>query len=253
MAARLHSRARAHPRSARRLTGAARPRPIATPADDPADHRCRKRATDRRTRCATLDQRRRPLTYQHQHPTATLDQTATPDQPADRWIEAKVGLSHQDETVRYRTRIEAASILYDADCGFCRWSLAQLLRLDRHSRLRPVSLQDPEAGILLSGMPHELRMASWHLVDDAGRVHSGGNAFSPLVRLIAGWDRFARVLAAFPSLSDLTYRTVARQRSWLGRLIPAASSARARQRIQAAANRQPSGVDRHRRSQTGCP
>ena len=166
---------------------------------------------------------------------------------------SKVGLSHQDETVPYRTRIEAASILYDADCGFCRWSLAQLLCLDRHSRLRPVSLQDPEADILLSGMTHEQRMASWHLVDEAGRVHSGGEAFSPLVRLIAGWDRFARVLAAFPSLSDLAYRTVARRRSWLGRLIPAASSARARQRIQAAANRQPSGEDRHRPSQTACP
>ena len=41
-------------------------------------------------------------------------------------------------------------VLYDADCGFCRWCLAQLLRLDRHGRLRPVALQDPEADLLLS-------------------------------------------------------------------------------------------------------
>jgi predicted DCC family thiol-disulfide oxidoreductase YuxK len=148
--------------------------------------------------------------------------------------------------------MEAASILYDADCGFCRWSLAQLLRLDRQSRLRPVSLQHPEADILLSGMTHEQRMASWHLVGDDGRVYSGGDAFPPLLRLIPGGGPFARVLAAFPSLGDVAYRTVADRRSWLGRLIPAASSARARQRIEAAANRRASGKERHSRSRTGC-
>jgi predicted DCC family thiol-disulfide oxidoreductase YuxK len=134
--------------------------------------------------------------------------------------------------------MEAASILYDADCGFCRWSLAQLLRLDRENRLRPVSLQDPEADALLSGMTREQRMGSWHLVGDDGRVYSGGDAFPPLLRLIPGGGPFARVLATFPRLADVGYRTVAGRRSWLGRLIPAASSARARQRIEAAANRQ---------------
>jgi predicted DCC family thiol-disulfide oxidoreductase YuxK len=133
--------------------------------------------------------------------------------------------------------MEAASILYDADCGFCRWSLAQVLRLDRHGRLRPVSLQDPAAEALLPGMPHEQRMASWHLVGDDGRVHSGGDAFAPLLRLIRRGAPFARALETFPRLGDLAYRTVAGRRSLLGRLIPAASSARARRRIEAAAGR----------------
>jgi predicted DCC family thiol-disulfide oxidoreductase YuxK len=137
--------------------------------------------------------------------------------------------------------VQAASILYDADCGFCRWTLAQLLRLDRRSRLRPVSLQQPEADLLLSGMTREERMASWHLVDDDGRVYSGGDALAPLLRLVPGGRPFASALAAFPSLGDVAYRTVAGRRSWLGRLIPAASSARARQRIEAAANRRASG------------
>jgi predicted DCC family thiol-disulfide oxidoreductase YuxK len=154
--------------------------------------------------------------------------------------------------VPYRTRMEAASVLYDADCGFCRWSLAQLLRLDRQGRLRPVPLQHPEADILLSGMTHEQRMASWHLVGDDGRVYSGGDAFSPLLRLIPGGGPCARVLAAFPSLGDVAYRIVAGRRSSLGRLIPAARSARAQQRIEAAANRRASGEDRHRGSRTGC-
>jgi predicted DCC family thiol-disulfide oxidoreductase YuxK len=131
-------------------------------------------------------------------------------------------------------RMDAASILYDADCGFCRWSLGQVLRLDRHRRLRPISLQSPEADILLAGMPHERRMASWHLVADDGRVYSGGDAFAPLLRLIPGGDPLARALAAFPALADVGYRAVAGQRSFLGRLIPAASAARARERIEAA-------------------
>jgi predicted DCC family thiol-disulfide oxidoreductase YuxK len=133
--------------------------------------------------------------------------------------------------------VEAGSILYDADCGFCRWSLAQLLRLDRRSRLRPVSLRQPEADILLPGMTREERMASWHLVGDDGRVYSGGDAFAPLLRLLAGGGPLAAALTAFPSLGDVAYRIVADRRSWLGRLIPAASSARAQQRIEAAANR----------------
>jgi predicted DCC family thiol-disulfide oxidoreductase YuxK len=131
--------------------------------------------------------------------------------------------------------MEAASILYDADCGFCRWSLAQVLRLDRRRRLRPVALQDPEADVLLPGMTDERRMASWHLVRDDGRVYSGGDAFAPLLRLIPGGGPFARVLAAFPALADVGYRAVAGQRSTLGRLIPARSAARARERIEARA------------------
>jgi predicted DCC family thiol-disulfide oxidoreductase YuxK len=139
------------------------------------------------------------------------------------------------------TRSRAASLLYDADCGFCRWSLAQVLRLDRRGRLRPVSLREPEADILLSGMAREDRMASWHLVDEDGRIYSGGAAFAPLLRLIPGGAPLAAPLAALPSLAEVAYRVVADRRSWLGRLVPTASTARARQRIDAAATRRASG------------
>jgi len=85
------------------------------------------------------------------------------------------------------------------------------------------------------------RMASWHLVDDDGRVYSGGDALAPLVRLVPGGRPFAAALAALPAVGDVAYRTVAGRRSSLGRLIPAASASRARQRIEAAANRRASG------------
>jgi predicted DCC family thiol-disulfide oxidoreductase YuxK len=125
-------------------------------------------------------------------------------------------------------------ILYDADCGFCRWSLAQVLRLDRRHVLRPVALQDPEAATLLPGMSHEKRMSSWHLVGEDGRVYSGGAAFAPLLRLVPGGDPFARLLVHFPRLADVAYRAVADRRSFFGRLVPASSAACARERIEAA-------------------
>jgi predicted DCC family thiol-disulfide oxidoreductase YuxK len=133
--------------------------------------------------------------------------------------------------------METASILYDADCGFCRWSLAQVLRLDRRRRLRPVALQAPEAAALLEGKSHEERMASWHLVLPDGQVLSGGDAFAPLLRLVPAGAPLARMLEAFPALARAGYRAVAGRRSWLGRRISAASSARARRRIEAAAGR----------------
>jgi predicted DCC family thiol-disulfide oxidoreductase YuxK len=125
-------------------------------------------------------------------------------------------------------------ILYDADCGFCRWSLAQVLRLDRRHVLRPVALQDPEATALLPGKTDEERMASWHLVGADGRVYSGGAAFAQLLRLVPGGGPAARAVARFPRLADMAYRAVADRRSFLGRLIPASSAARSRERIEAA-------------------
>ena len=108
-----------------------------------------------------------------------------------------------------------------------------MLALDRHGRLRPVALQEPEAETLLAGMPHAQRMASWHLVGEDGRVFSGGDAFPPLLRLIPGAGPLAWALAAVPPLTDAGYRAVAGRRSLLGRLIPSSSAASARKRIEA--------------------
>ena len=74
------------------------------------------------------------------------------------------------------------TLLYDRDCGFCRWCLGKLLAWDRPGSLRPVALQSEEAERLLTGMPEEERLASWHLVDDDGTVRSAGAAFPGLFR-----------------------------------------------------------------------
>ena len=73
-----------------------------------------------------------------------------------------------------------AAILFDPDCGFCRVSLALLLRWDRHGRLRPVPLGSEEADAFLAAMPDEQRMASWHLVEPGtGAAQSPGTARHP--------------------------------------------------------------------------
>ncbi len=122
-------------------------------------------------------------------------------------------------------------ILYDADCGFCRFMLAQVLAWDRRGRLRPVALQAPEADRLLGDMPEEQRMASWHLVLPGGEVRSGGAAFAPLLRLLPGGAPLAPLPAAFPVAAERAYRLVAGNRHKLGPHVPRASAERARERI----------------------
>ena len=112
----------------------------------------------------------------------------------------------------YAPGVERAVILFDGTCGFCRRSVARILRWDRNGQLRPVALQDPEADSLLDGMDEERKMASWHLVAADGRVYSAGAAFPPLLRLLPGGRPLGAVVAAFPGLAERAYRHVARTR-----------------------------------------
>jgi predicted DCC family thiol-disulfide oxidoreductase YuxK len=113
-------------------------------------------------------------------------------------------------------------VLYDPDCGFCRVSLALLLRWDTGSRFRPVALGTDEADALLRGMPEETRMASWHLVE-AGSVKSGGAAFPPVLARLPGGRPLALASERFPGASERAYRWVSDHRSLLGRPVPASA------------------------------
>jgi predicted DCC family thiol-disulfide oxidoreductase YuxK len=115
--------------------------------------------------------------------------------------------------------MKSAILLYDSDCGFCRWSVDKVLAWDRRGRVRSMELQDPEADSLLGGMDQDVRMASWHLVTPDGRVYSAGAAAPPLLRLLPGGKPLAAVLAAFPGVTNRAYRTVARNRDRFGRLV----------------------------------
>jgi predicted DCC family thiol-disulfide oxidoreductase YuxK len=128
-------------------------------------------------------------------------------------------------------RREAAAgrhlVLYDRDCGFCRWSLSWLLRWDRRRSLVPLPLQDPIADRLLADLEPDARMASWHLITPAGERVSGGIAIAPLLGRLPGGSAFGRLFAAFPRATGRGYELVARHRGAVGRLIPARARARA--------------------------
>jgi predicted DCC family thiol-disulfide oxidoreductase YuxK len=116
-------------------------------------------------------------------------------------------------------RIERAVILFDDDCGFCRWSLFKILAWDRYSRLVPVALQSPEADDLLKAMDPDQKMASWHLIARDGRTYSGGEAVSHLARLLPVGAPIASLAGAFPRTTDRVYRWMSRHRDLLGRTV----------------------------------
>ena len=111
------------------------------------------------------------------------------------------------------------TVLYDSDCGFCKWSLDKILAWDRADRLRPVAIQSPEGQELLAGVPPENRLDSWHLVEPGGRVSSAGEGAPPLARVLPGGRPLAFIFARFPRATDRAYRFVAGHRNWFARRI----------------------------------
>lgn len=124
------------------------------------------------------------------------------------------------------------TLLYDSDCGFCRWCLGKVLAWDRRHSLRPVAIQSEEAERLLAGMPEEQRLASWHLVDADGTVRSAGAAFPGLFRLLPGGAPLAGLTSRIPTATDRAYRWVAGNRSRWGRLVTDGAKRRADRRIE---------------------
>jgi predicted DCC family thiol-disulfide oxidoreductase YuxK len=110
------------------------------------------------------------------------------------------------------------AVLYDRDCGFCKWALNKILVWDRRRRLRPVAIQSEEGNHLLAAIAPERRLESWHLVTD-GEVRSAGAAAPQLFEALPGGRPLAALLRAFPRLTERAYRWVAEHRVLLARLL----------------------------------
>src|SRR5215211_4263805 len=111
------------------------------------------------------------------------------------------------------------AILYDSDCGFCKWSLDKILLWDRRGRLRPVAIQSPEGDRLLADVPPDHRLDSWHLIEPGGERHSAGAGAAPLARLLPAGRPLAFLFGGFPRTTDRAYRWVADHRDRLARLV----------------------------------
>jgi predicted DCC family thiol-disulfide oxidoreductase YuxK len=128
-------------------------------------------------------------------------------------------------------RPPAVTVLYDHDCGFCRWSVGRLLAWDRAGRVRPLAIQSAEGQALLGELTPEQRLATAHAVDAAGRRTSGGDALAPVAAVLPGGAPLAALGRRAPALARAGYRAMAGRRTLFGRLVSDTAKARADQRI----------------------
>jgi predicted DCC family thiol-disulfide oxidoreductase YuxK len=127
--------------------------------------------------------------------------------------------------------MERATVLYDVDCGFCRWTLAKLLAWDRQRALRPVAIQDSAGQALLASMDEERRLASWHLAFPDGRLYSAGPALVEALPLLPAGRPLGKLAGWVAPVTDRVYDLVARRRAIPGRLVSRAAVRRATERI----------------------
>ena len=111
------------------------------------------------------------------------------------------------------------TVLYDGDCGFCRWSADKLRVWDRRHRLTFAPIQSARGAELLDAVPVAQRLDSMHAVTSDGRVWSGGRAVRVILAELPGGSILVPVAAAFPGTTGWMYRFVARHRDRLGRLL----------------------------------
>jgi predicted DCC family thiol-disulfide oxidoreductase YuxK len=128
-------------------------------------------------------------------------------------------------------RPPAVTVLFDRDCGFCRWSVAKLLAWDRAGRLRPVAIQSEEGQRLLADLSPQQRLASAHAIDAAGRRTSGGDAFGTVAGVLPGAAPLAALGRRAPGLVRMGYDAIAASRPLLGKLVGDRARARADARI----------------------
>ena len=111
------------------------------------------------------------------------------------------------------------TVLYDEDCGFCRWSADKLRAWDGRRRLTFAPIQSARGADLLHAVPVAGRLDSMHAVAPDGRVWSGGQAVRVILAELPGGNALASIAATFPGATEGSYRLVARHRNRLGRLL----------------------------------
>jgi predicted DCC family thiol-disulfide oxidoreductase YuxK len=115
--------------------------------------------------------------------------------------------------------VEQATLVYDGDCGFCRWCVGKVLGWDRAGRVKAVPLGTPAADMLLADVDAATRTQSWHLVTPEGKIFSAGAAAAPLADLLPRGRPFAALFRSFPCVVDFAYRQIAKRRTLLGRWL----------------------------------
>jgi predicted DCC family thiol-disulfide oxidoreductase YuxK len=134
-----------------------------------------------------------------------------------------------------------AIVLYDHDCGFCRWTLGLMLAWDRDHRLWPAPILGPVGERWLAGMSVEARLASWHIVEDGGSVSSAGGGIVRILEYVPGGRLVGLPLRLVPWAVERAYWFVAGRRSRLSRFVPRAWVWSATERVAERAREAPPG------------
>lgn len=110
-------------------------------------------------------------------------------------------------------------VLYDEDCGFCRWSSERLRAWDRRHALRFAPIQSAQGRRLLAPVPKVARLESMHAVTPDGRVWSAGAAVPVILRVLPAGAPAAVMARLAPGFTERAYRAVAARRVRLGALL----------------------------------
>jgi predicted DCC family thiol-disulfide oxidoreductase YuxK len=118
-------------------------------------------------------------------------------------------------------------VLYDDDCGFCRWTVAWGLRRDARGVLEVMPIQSRVGEELLADLTPEKRLRSAHVIHaDRGR-ESGGAAVRAVLAVLPSAGPLAWLAKLWPRATDLAYDFVAGHRCWFGHLVSPAAKRRA--------------------------
>jgi predicted DCC family thiol-disulfide oxidoreductase YuxK len=117
-------------------------------------------------------------------------------------------------------RPEADIVLYDAHCRMCTSQIRRLAGWDSKGRLAYLPLDDTEVARRWPELEHEALMREMHVIDPAGRVRGGADAFRYLSRRLPRLYWLAPILN-FPGSLGLWrwgYRQVAKRRYRFGKV-----------------------------------
>lgn len=110
-------------------------------------------------------------------------------------------------------------VLYDKDCGFCRWSMAWALRRDARHTLVAVPIQSQLGAELLVDVNPSERLRSAHVIADDGSRHSGGAAAADVLSALPQTRALGRLADRLPAPTGLIYDFVAGRRRAFGRFV----------------------------------
>jgi predicted DCC family thiol-disulfide oxidoreductase YuxK len=110
-------------------------------------------------------------------------------------------------------------VLYDADCGFCRWAMAWAVKRDHRHVLVTVPIQSPLGSELLVDVLPGDRLRSAHVVRNDGGRSAGGAAAADVLSVLPPTRALGQLARSLPRTTALLYGVVAARRKSFGRLV----------------------------------